>query len=353
MTSVLDLARPELLELAAYRHAAWEPALERLHANELPWRVFGDNTRSGLNRYPEPQPRALVERLARLYDVAPENLLIGRGSDEAIDLLVRGFCRAEHDSVMVFPPTFGMYEVAARIQGAGVVPVPLDPARGFALDAAHALDAWRAGTKILFVCSPNNPTGNLVEHATIERLCVSLAGRSLVVVDEAYVEFAQTASLATWRERFPHLVVLRTLSKAHGLAGARCGTLIGDPALVDLLRRMIPPFALAASSVEAALHALDEPQRAAATARIEVILRERERLARSLAQAPQVLKVWPSAANFLLLECHDATRVLQAGIAAGLLVRDVRSQPALGRALRVTIGSPEQNDRLIGAVTSA
>lgn len=353
MTSVLDLARPELRELKAYRHAAWEPSLERLHANELPWRMFGDNSRSGLNRYPEPQPRALVDRLAVLYGVHPQNLLVGRGSDEAIDLLVRGFCRAERDSVMVFPPTFGMYEVAAHIQDAGVISVRLDAARGFALDAARALDEWRPDTKIVFVCSPNNPTGNLTDRATLERLCVALAGKALVVVDEAYVEFAQAPSLLEWLGRYPHLVVLRTLSKAHGLAGARCGTLIGDPALVDLLRRMIPPFALPAPSIEAALHALEDPQRASTQARIELILRERERLARTLAQAAQVSKVWPSSANFLLVECRDATRVLEAGIAAGLLVRDVRSQPGLGSALRMTVGSPEQNDRLILAVASA
>ncbi len=186
------------------------------------------------------------------------------GSDEAIDLLVRGFCRAEHDDVMIFPPTFAMYEVAARIQGAEVIGVPLDPAAGFAPDAAQALERWRSGVKIVFVCSPNNPTGNLVERATIERLCTALAGKALIVVDEAYNEFARAPSVIDWLGRFPHLVVLRTLSKAFGLAGARCGTLVGDPALVDLLRRMIPPYALSAPTIEAALHALEPSQRAMA-----------------------------------------------------------------------------------------
>lgn len=353
MSSVLDLARADLRGLQAYRHAAWEPSLERLHANELPWRMSGDHTRSGLNRYPEPQPRALVDRLADLYDVRSENVLVGRGSDEAIDLLVRGFCRAERDSIMIFPPTFGMYEVAARIQGAGVIAVPLDPTRDFELDEARALEEWRAGTKIVFVCSPNNPTGNLASRTTMERLCAALAGKALVVVDEAYNEFAQAPSVVDWLGRFPHLVVLRTLSKAHGLAGARCGALLGDPALVELLRRMIPPYALPAPTIEAALHALEAPQRASAAARIEVILRERARLGAELARAKQVRKVWPSAANFLLVECHDATRVLDAGISARLLVRDVRSQSGLGSALRMTVGSPDQNDRLIAAVASA
>jgi histidinol-phosphate aminotransferase len=353
MSSILGLARADLRDLEPYRHAVWEPELERLHANELPWRVFGDNTRAGLNRYPEPQPPALVERLAELYGVPARNLLVGRGSDEAIDLLVRAFCRAERDSVMIFPPTFGMYAVAARIQGAGVVAVPLDPARGFALDETRALDAWRSGIKIVFVCSPNNPTGNLTGRATIEKLCDALSGKALVVVDEAYLEFAGTPSVLDWIARFPHLVVLRTLSKAYALAGARCGTLIGDAVLVDLLRRMIPPYALPAPTIEAALHALESPQRATAQARIALIVHERERLAAALREAPQVRKIWPSAANFLLVECQDATRVLEAGIAARLLVRDVRAQPGLANALRMTVGSPEQNDRLIAAVTSA
>ncbi len=353
MSSVLDLARADLRSLEAYRHAAWEPSLERLHANELPWRPHADNSAAGLNRYPEPQPRALVERLARLYAVTPAELLIGRGSDEAIDLLVRAFCRAEHDSVMIFPPTFGMYAVAARIQGAGVVEVPLDRAAGFALDAAAALDRWRAGLKIVFVCSPNNPTGNLVEAATLERLCVALAGKALVVVDEAYTEFAATPSVIAWRKRFAHLVVLRTMSKAFGLAGARCGALIGDPALVDLLRRMIPPYSLTTASIESALHALEPAQLAGAAARVERIVQERPRLAALLQDVPRVRRVWPSAANFLLVECEGADRVLAAGVAAGLLVRDIGSYPGLQGALRVTVGTPEQNDRLATAARSA
>ena len=352
MSPVLDLARADLRDLEPYRHAAWEPALERLHANELPWRPHADNSVAGLNRYPEPQPRALVERLARLYDVAPAELLIGRGSDEAIDLLVRAFCRAEHDSIMIFPPTFGMYAVAAHIQGAGVVAVPLDRSAGFALDAAAALDGWRAGVKIVFVCSPNNPTGNLIDAAVIERLCGALAGKALVVVDEAYNEFARTASVSRWRKRFPHLVVLRTMSKAFALAGARCGALIGDPALVDLLRRMIPPYSLTTASIESALHALEPAQLAGTGARVARIVQERERLAGLLTGVPRVRRVWPSAANFLLVECEGSARVLSAGIAAGLLVRDVGSYPGLKGSLRVTVGTPEQNERLVAAARS-
>jgi len=353
MSSVLDIARPDLIGLQPYQHAAWEPTLERMHANELPWRALGDNTRAGLNRYPEPQPRELVLGLASLYAVAPERVLVGRGSDEAIDLLVRGFCRAERDRIMVFPPTFGMYKVAAKIQGAGVVEVPLDRARGFALDEAVLLNRWQPGTKILFFCSPNNPTGNLLDAGVIQRVCSHLAGQALVVVDEAYVEFAGTPSLGVALDEHNNLVVLRTLSKAHALAGARCGTLLGDPSLVDLLRRMIPPYALSGPTIEAALQALEPPQLAISRARHHMIVAERARLAAALARLPIVCQVWPSAANFLLIESVDPDRAFRAAISAGLLVRDVRSCPGLGNHLRISIGTPEQNDRLLQALEAA
>jgi histidinol-phosphate aminotransferase len=353
MSGVLDLARRDLIGLQPYHHAAWEPTLERLHANELPWRGLGDNSANGLNRYPEPQPRELGERLARLYGVPRERILIGRGSDEAIDLLVRAFCRAEHDRIMVCPPTFGMYKVAAAVQGAGIVEVPLDKQRGFAPDEAALLDRWQPGTKIVFLCSPNNPTGNLVDRTLIERLCTRLEGKALVVVDEAYVEFSGTASMSDALERHFNLVVLRTLSKAHALAGARCGTLLGDPALVDLLRRMIAPYALAAPTIEAALHALDPPQLVMSQARRDLVIGERGRLAAALARLSTVEVVWPSAANFLLVQCRDAERAFRAVLAAGLLIRDLRSQPGLAQHLRITIGTPEQNDRLLRALGAA
>src|SRR6185437_6976687 len=211
-----------------YQHASWEPGLERLHANELPWRPLDDDSRAGLNRYPEPQPRALIDRLAELYAVAPASLLVGRGSDEAIDLLTRAFCRAGSDAVLVCPPTFGMYSVCARIQGAEVLQTPLTAADGFALDEHAVLERCAPAVKLVFLCSPNNPTGNLLDEGAILRIARRLAGRALLVVDEAYIEFADRSSLARLVAEVPNLAILRTLSKAYGLAGARCGALIAD-----------------------------------------------------------------------------------------------------------------------------
>jgi histidinol-phosphate aminotransferase len=353
MSSVLHLARPELLDLVPYSHAEWEPTLERLHANELPWRAPGDNSPAGLNRYPEPQPQRLIDQLADLYDVAPEQVLVGRGSDEAIDLLVRAFCRAQQDQIMVCPPTFGMYEVAARIQGAEVIEVPLDRARGFALDEAAILGSWRPGTKLLFLCSPNNPTGNLLDSAVIERIVARLADEAVVVVDEAYGEFSNAESFSALLESHVNLVVLRTLSKAYALAGARCGVLLADPPVVSLLRRLIPPYAVPAPTLDAALAALEPPHLAMARAKVERVIAERERVAAALRTSALVAEIWPSSANFLLIRCTDADRAFRAAVERGLLVRDLRRRTALENCLRITIGTAEQNDRLLAALGAA
>jgi histidinol-phosphate aminotransferase len=351
VSSVLALARPDILELQPYQHAAWDPSLERMHANEMPWRALGDNTAAGLNRYPEPQPKALVERMARLYDVPTSRVLVGRGSDEAIDLLVRAFCRAGTDSVVTCPPTFGFYRVAARIQGAEVIEVPLLDGQ-FRLHTSAVIEAG-GRAKIVFLCSPNNPTGNLLDEADLLATCRALAGRALVCVDEAYLEFSGRASLAARLDELPNLVVLRTLSKAYSLAGARCGTLIAGEEIVGLLRRIIPPYAIPSSTVEAVLQLTEAPQRAIAAERIRTILAERERVSARLSAMPAVDQVFRSDANFLLVRCRNAGATLAAGKSAGLLVRDFSSAPRLEGCLRISVGTPEQNERLLAAMERA
>jgi histidinol-phosphate aminotransferase len=345
------LARPDIAALKAYAHAAWEPELTRLHANELPWRTGGDDSAAGLNRYPEPQPRALIGRLAELYSVPPDRVLVGRGSDEAIDLLVRAFCRAERDAVLICPPTFGMYAVAAQIQGAHIVTVPLVAADGFALNESAVLEACEEGVKIVFLCSPNNPTGNILATRSILTIAAALEGRALVVVDEAYIEFSGSDSLASRVAMQPNLVVLRTLSKAHGLAGARCGTLIGNPEVVALLRKVISPYAIPQLTLETVLKLLAPVQSKTTCEQIAAIRAERGRVSAALSATPGIKHVWSSAANFLLVEFADAESVLRSARAASLLVRDVRGYPGLGSSLRITIGSVEENTRLLKVLT--
>jgi histidinol-phosphate aminotransferase len=353
MSWVKELARPDIVALAPYEHAAWRPELERLHANELPWRQPGDATRAGLNRYPEPQPRELIERLASLYGVTPNDLLVTRGSDEGIDLLMRTFCRAGGDAILVCPPTFGMYAVSAAIQGAAVVKVPLLSDRGFALNEAALLTLCTKAVKLVFLCSPNSPTGNLISEESVLRLASQLKRRALLVVDEAYIEFAGVESLARHVGQVPQLAVLRTLSKAHALAGARCGAVIAAPEVIALLRKVITPYALSQVTIESVLGCLAEPNFNALHKRVAAIQAERKRLAQEIAACRSVARVWPSAANFLLVDFIDAAsaaKALNRTYAAGLLIRDMRRQPGLERALRISIGTPEQSDRLLEAL---
>ncbi len=350
MSSLARLARPDILELEPYAHAAWEPELERLHANENPWRATGDNSALGLNRYPEPQPASLVRRLAALYAVDPKRVLVGRGSDEAIDLLVRAFCRAGVDGVLVLPPTFGMYEVAARIQGASVEQLILAAADGFAPTAESVLARWRPHIKLIFLCTPNNPTGNAYDGEVIAKIALELSGRALVIVDEAYLEFSGRPSIASRQGKLDNLVVLRTLSKAYALAGARCGCAIADPQVIAILKRIVPPYAIPSATVEAVEHALLPPQLAMAGARVATLIAERAKLSQRLARSAAVRRVFPSDANFLLVEFVDADQALARTRSAGLLVRDVRRQAGLGACLRITVGRPEQNERLASAL---
>jgi histidinol-phosphate aminotransferase len=351
MSHILELARPDIRELQPYQHAAWDPALERLHANEMPWRATADSSAAGLNRYPEPQPQALVQRLAELYRLPASHVLVGRGSDEAIDLLVRAFCCAGVDRVVICPPTFGFYQVAARIQGAAVAEVPLRQP-GFGLDVDGVLAA-AAGAKIVFLCSPTNPTGNLLADEVVLHVVEALARTAVVCVDEAYIEFSGRAGLTAAVTSHPNLVVLRTLSKAYALAGARCGSLLAQPAVVELLKRIIPPYAISTMTIEDVLRCTAAAARAEIRPRIETVLGERERLRSALERCSAIEQVHRSDANFLLVRCRDAARVFEAGRRAGLLVRDFSADPRLERCLRISVGTPEQNARLLAAVIRA
>lgn len=352
MNPILQLARPDILNLQPYQHAAWEPSLERMHANEMPWRADGDATTAGLNRYPEPQPEALIAHLAQLYDVAPEQVLAGRGSDEGIDLLVRAFCRADKDSVLICPPTFGMYKVSAKIQGAALVEVPLLSDKSFAVDVKALLAAWRPECKLVFLCSPNNPTGGLIERVDIETICTHLTNKAVVVLDEAYIEFAGVPSVSAQLQRFPNLVILRTLSKAYALAGTRCGALLAHPDIVSLLARVITPYSLPTQTIDAVLKFTDGEHRTAANQRIALILSERARVSEQLKRLPLIRRVWKSDSNFVLVECADTARVLRAVEQVGLIIRNPNS-PYLPDCVRISVGTPAQNDRLLAGIAAA
>ena len=350
VSKILERARPEILDMQPYSSARMEAghATIMLNANESPWAPAG-NDDSDLNRYPDPQPAALCARLGELYGVAAAQVLVGRGSDEAIDLLVRAFCREGRDAIMISPPTFGMYAVAARTQGAAVIEAPLGA--DFTVDADAVLAKVTDATKLVFVCTPNNPTGALVPLATVERLAAALRDRALVVVDEAYIEFAGGATSATiLLDRYDNIAVLRTLSKAYALAGARVGTLIAHAEIAALLRRIQAPYPIPGLCADAALAALSPQGLARTRTRIELLLGERERLARTLPSAAGVLAILPSAANFLCVRFADAQQTYRALLDAGIVVRNVSRYPGLADCLRITIGTPQENAMMLGAL---
>jgi len=353
MSDVLQLVREDLRDFAGYSSARNTKVTGEiwLNANESPWANDAD-MQAIARRYPDPQPGQLRLMLADLYGVVPEQILIGRGSDEAIDLLVRALCVPARDAVLVAPPVFGMYAVCARLQGARLVEVPLiDDPNDLHVDLEEVTRrALAERVKIVFLCSPGNPAGGVIPAEDVLAVAQRLDGRALVVVDEAYIEFAAAPSLADKVASQTNLAVLRTLSKAHALAAARIGCVIADPALIDVLRRCQAPYPVPAPCTEVALRALTPGALAATRERIAIIKSERQTLRAKLEMCAGVRRVYPSQGNFLLVRFDDASAAYAALLAQGVVVRDQRAAPQLGDALRISIGTPAQNARVLAAL---
>lgn len=354
MSGVLDLVREDLRGFGGYKSARTE-ALRGdiwLNANESPWTNLADDAGVSCRRYPDPQPPALQQALAALYGCETSRLLIGRGSDEAIDLLVRALCVPGRDAVVVTPPVFGMYAVSARLQDAPLIEVPLrDGPEGFVTDMeAIAEAAIKQRAKIVFLCSPSNPTGAAIALEDIADLAERLREWSLVVVDEAYGEFSDVPSATSLQDRHENIVVLRTLSKAHALAAARIGVAIADPALIAVLRTCQAPYPVPTPCAELAVAGLSAEALVQTRERVALVRSERERLQAALANLPWIKQVYPSQGNYLLVRFHDAETAYRALLAQGVVVRDQRTAPQLGDALRISIGTPEQNERVLAAL---
>jgi histidinol-phosphate aminotransferase len=346
--SIVRLARPEIAALRPYQAAAQVDDTIRLNANEAPRSTAGDAFRRPLNRYPEVRPDRVTTALAARFGCQPERLLVTRGSSEAIDLVIRCFCRAGQDSVLVTRPSFSMYWHYAAVQGANLIEVPTLAERDFAIDVDDILAACDDTTRVIFVCSPNNPTGTTLPRADLERLLEQRGDRSAIVVDEAYVEFGAGESAMALLDRYDNLLVLRTLSKALGFAGARCGAVAGPEAVIRMLDAVQAPYALATPVVECVEDALQSDQLAAARDLVAQITAERSRVSDALVQLPFVTKVWPSDANFLLVRTTDAEGIMAHCEARKVLLRHFGGD--LDDCIRITIGSPAENDALLRAL---
>ena len=354
MNDVLDLLRPDLRGFGGYASARREKVVGSvwLNANESSLPSAADPGLA-LNRYPQPQPEALRARLAWLYGVRTEQVLVTRGSDEGIDLLVRAFCRAGLDGVLVAPPCFGMYAVAARIQGAPLVEAPLRELDGeWQIDLPSLLESVsRRNVRIVFLCSPANPTGQALTHRQIRSLAQALEGRAILVVDEAYIEFSATVSATSLLAEFSGLVLLRTLSKAHALAGARIGAVLAAPELVSMLGNIGPPYPIAAPSAALALAALSDAALERSRQGVVATIRERRSLSASMANVAGVRFVYPSEGNFLLVRFDNRAAVYERLLAAGVVVRDVSAMPGLQDALRISVGAAAENAAMLAALT--
>lgn len=354
--SPLDLVRDDLRAFAGYASArrAGVAGSVWLNANESPQPNPADG-HHGAHRYPEPQPPALRAALARLYGARPEQVLVGRGSDEAIDLLVRAVCRPGVDAVAIAPPVFGMYAVSARLQGAPLLEIPLiEDTDGFRTDLdALANAALEGAARLVFLCSPANPTGQAIGIDAIEAFARRVAGRALVVVDEAYGEYCDQPSAVSLIDTLPNVAVLRTLSKAHALAAARIGCLLADERLVTLLRNCQAPYPLPSPCVELALAGVAPKMQAITRGRVAETVAMRDAVAAALARVPGVRRVYLSQGNFLLVRFDDAGAVFERLLAAGVVVRDMRQAPQLDDALRISIGTPDENAALLAALGPA
>lgn len=346
--SIVSLARAEIQALHAYDAAEQIDDTIRLNANESPAISSIGNFRRPLNRYPEVRPQRLQSSLANRFGCAAEQLLVTRGSSEAIDLLIRTFCRAGADKILTSYPSFSMYRHYAEIQGAGVTEVATLAERDFTIDVDDLLANCDDSTKLIFVCSPNNPTGTPLPRADLLTLLQERRDKSAIVVDEAYIEFGDQPSAIELLDKYPNLLILRTLSKALGFAGARCGSVVGAKEVIALLSAVQAPYALATPVVECVEDALDEKQLEIAAAAVEEVISERARLITEIERYDFISKVWPSEANFFLIRANDAVALMEHCKSHNVLLRHFSGD--LSDCIRITVGSRSDNETLLCAL---
>jgi histidinol-phosphate aminotransferase len=341
---IKKIVRPNIESLKAYSSAKDEYTGEAnvlLDANE---NSLGSPLTKWYNRYPDPYQKKVKEKLAFIKQIKAEQILLGNGSDECIDILFRTFCEPGKDNIIVCPPTYPMYEVGANINNIEIKSAPL--LSNFQLNVAHIEQLVNERTKIIWICSPNNPTGNSIDRIDIETILNHFNG--LVVIDEAYINFSKQKSFAQSLIDYPNLVVLQTLSKAWGLAGLRLGMCFADEAIIKYMNKVKAPYNINIVTQELVLTALDEVGQV--NDMIEHLVDMRLALAEVIKSMPQVQEVYPSDTNFLLIKIPNATQLYKYLLTQGIVVRDRSSLENCGDSLRITIGTEQENTQLVDAM---
>ncbi len=339
-----NILRENIKKLVPYSSARDEFSGEAsvyLDANE---NSLGSPLRKWYNRYPDPLQRKVKEKLSSIKGVAVENIFIGNGSDECIDVLMRAFCDPGKDNIIICPPTYGMYEVSANINDVAIKKVPLTPA--FQLDLPAIEEAVDDNTKMIFICSPNNPTGNSLDKDDIEVLLNNYFG--LVVIDEAYINFSRFRSFTQELQDYPNLVVMQTLSKAWGLAALRVGLAFASTSIIDIMNKVKPPYNINQASQDLVLQALEEVGQV--NDMIKEIVSQRGELEKILPSLAVVKKVYPSDANFLLVQVTDARGIYDYLLEKGIVVRDRSKVTLCEGCLRITVGTAAENETLVNAL---
>jgi histidinol-phosphate aminotransferase len=349
MTDITALARANVRDLTPYQSArrlggngdVW------LNANEFPLPVPFELSQNTLNRYPECQPKLVIERYARYAGLQPDQVLVSRGADEGIELLMRAFCEPGKDAILFCPPTYGMYSVSAETIGIEYRTVAATDNWQLNLPAiAEQLD----GVKLVYMCSPNNPTGNLISADDIRQLLEMTRGKALLIADEAYIEFCPQATLASWLAEYPHLVILRTLSKAFALAGLRCGFTLANPPVIDLLMKVIAPYPLSTPVADIAGQALSDDGIALMRQHVAQLNDNRQWLIDALRQCACVEQVFTSETNYVLARFTDSPTIFKTLWDQGIILRDQNKQPGLAGCLRISIGTRDECERVIAAL---
>jgi len=343
MKSILELVRENIRSLKPYSSARDE--YKDLAINDMIFLDANENPfENGVNRYPDPQQISVKKALANIKNVNEKNMLLGNGSDEVLDLLFRAFCEPNKDNIITLPPTYGMYSVLASLNAIEDRKVLLSA--DFQPQISQILAAVNVNSKILFLCSPNNPSGNSFSEEAIETLLKNFQG--LVVIDEAYIDFSTQESWLKKLNEYSNLVITQTLSKAYGMAGVRLGICYASEEIIRILNNIKPPYNINELTQQKALERLQDSKGVAQE--IEAILAEREQLANALKSISFIEKIYESDANFILIKVDDATKRYSELIAKGIVIRNRTTQPLCENTLRLTVGTKEENEKLMNAL---